>query len=88
MTPALLLVQLSCKKKKLWLLLLPACILASAGSLDVEAMVGIWWVLAPPQKSSLKLNTQCGCRVGRKEEEELQHVGPLTVPASYIVPVK
>ena len=58
------------------------------GSLDVEAMVGVWWVLIPLQKGPLKLNTQCGCGVGRKMQEELQHVGPLTVPASHIVLVK
>ena len=58
------------------------------GSLDVEAMVGVWWVLIPLQKGPLKLNAQRGCGVRRKKQEELQHVGPLTVPASHIVLVK
>ena len=61
--------------------------LTGVDSLDVEAMVGVWWVLIPLQKGPLKLNAQCGCGVGRKEQEELQHVGPLTVPASHVVPV-
>ena len=61
--------------------------LTGVGSLDVEAMVGVRWVLIPLQKGPLKLNAQCGCGVGRKKQEELQHVGPLTVPASHIVPV-
>ena len=61
--------------------------LTGVDSLDVEAMVGVWWVLIPLQKGPLKLCAQCGCGVGRKKQEELQHVGPLTVPASHIVPV-
>ncbi len=58
--------------------------LTGVDSLDVEAMVGAWWVLILLQKSPLKLNAQCGCGVGRKKQEELQHVGPLTVPASHM----
>ena len=62
--------------------------LTGVGSLDVEAMVGVWWVLIPLQKGPLKLNAECGCGVGRKKQEELQHVGPLTIPASHVVPVQ
>ena len=41
------------------------------GSLDVEAMVGVWWVLIPLQKGPLKLNAQRGCGVEREKQDGL-----------------
>ena len=75
MTPALLAAQLSCRGRSDsmqnvtrnsatshvvghdWLYHM----LTGVDSLDVEAMVGVWWVLIPLQKGPLKLNAQCGC---------------------------
>ena len=56
--------------------------------LDVEPVMGIRRMLVPSQKGSVELHIQCGGGMRGQVEEELQHVGPLSVLCRDVVLVK
>ena len=57
------------------------------GRTNVEAVVGIGRILDPPEHGELQLEVDLRGGPGREGEDQLQVVGPLSVPARFVLHV-